>query len=77
VTDLETGRSVTVEIEDRGPFVGGRIIDVSAAAARELGMREGGVARVRLLAVPGQSGPVPARSGSGTPAPCTPRSLGE
>lgn len=38
VTDLETGRSVVVRINDRGPFVPGRIIDLSFAAARLLGL---------------------------------------
>ncbi len=74
ITDLETGRSVTVHIEDRGPFVNGRIIDLSAAAARQLGMRSGGVTRVRLLAIPGHAGPLPPTSGSGAPLPCTPES---
>jgi rare lipoprotein A len=37
VTNKKNGRSVTVRINDRGPFVRGRIIDVTPAAARELG----------------------------------------
>lgn len=48
VTDLESGRSVVVRIGDRGPFVAGRIIDLSPAAARELRMRHDGVVNVRL-----------------------------
>jgi rare lipoprotein A len=48
VTDLETGRSVVVTVNDRGPFVRGRVVDVSLAAARLLGMVERGVARVRV-----------------------------
>lgn len=44
VTDLGTGRAVTVRINDRGPYVAGRIIDLSPAARRALGM--GGLARV-------------------------------
>ena len=48
VTNLENGRSVWVRINDRGPHVAGRIIDLSAAAARRLGMKEDGTARVRL-----------------------------
>ena len=48
VTNLANGRSVIVRINDRGPFGRGRIIDVSRAAARELGMIGSGVARVRL-----------------------------
>ena len=72
VTDVETGRSVTVRIDDRGPFAGGRIIDVSAAAATRLGLRQDGIARVRLLATPGRSGPVPERGPSGEIPRCTP-----
>jgi rare lipoprotein A len=48
VTNLSNGKSVEVEITDRGPFVGGRIIDLSQAAARALGMVESGTATVRL-----------------------------
>lgn len=48
VTDLANGQSVVVRIADRGPFGHGRIIDLSAAAAAELGMRQDGVAQVRL-----------------------------
>ena len=48
VVDLDTGRSVQVRVIDRGPFVSGRIVDLSLAAARELGMVERGVAKVRL-----------------------------
>ena len=48
VTSLENGRTIKVRINDRGPFVRGRIIDLSAGAAARLGIREDGVARVRL-----------------------------
>ena len=48
VENLDKGRSVTVRINDRGPFVGERIIDVSKAAAKELGMIVNGVATVRI-----------------------------
>lgn len=48
VTDLATGRSVVVRVNDRGPFVKGRIVDLSLAAARALGMVERGIARVRV-----------------------------
>lgn len=48
VRDLDNDRTVDVRITDRGPFVAGRIIDVSHAAARELGMIGPGVARVRI-----------------------------
>lgn len=48
VTNLDNGRSVRVRINDRGPFVPGRVIDVSPAAADDLGMRKAGLAPVRL-----------------------------
>jgi rare lipoprotein A len=48
VTDLENGRSVNVRVTDRGPFAPGRVIDLSWAAARLLGILERGVARVRV-----------------------------
>lgn len=47
------GRSVTVTINDRGPFVKGRVIDLSTAAARELGITGAGVAPVSLSVVGG------------------------
>jgi rare lipoprotein A len=54
VVNLENQKSVDVEINDRGPYVPGRIIDLSRAAARALGMIEDGITRVRieLLALP-------------------------
>jgi rare lipoprotein A len=52
VTELETGRSVVVRVNDRGPFVQGRVVDLSYAAARRLGMVQRGVARVRVERVP-------------------------
>ena len=52
MTDLETGRSVVVTVNDRGPFVRGRVVDVSLAAARALGMVARGVARVRVERLP-------------------------
>lgn len=48
VTNLENSRTVTVRINDRGPFVKDRIIDLSYAAARMLGMIGPGTARVRI-----------------------------
>lgn len=48
VTNLANGRAVVVRINDRGPYHGGRIIDVSYAAARKLGMIDSGTARVRV-----------------------------
>jgi rare lipoprotein A len=48
VTSLETGRSVTVRINDRGPYVDGRIVDISRAAAESIGMIARGVPKVKL-----------------------------
>jgi rare lipoprotein A len=48
VTDVATGRSVTVRVNDRGPFVRGRVVDVSASAAETLGITARGVAKVKL-----------------------------
>jgi rare lipoprotein A len=51
VTNIGNGRSVEVTITDRGPFVDGRIIDLSFVAAQQIGMLDTGVARVRLEVV--------------------------
>ena len=48
VTNLDNGNTVEVEINDRGPFIEGRIIDLSRAAARALGFVESGTAPVRV-----------------------------
>ena len=48
VKNLENGRRVTVRVNDRGPFANDRIIDLSRAAARELGFEQNGLARVRV-----------------------------
>jgi rare lipoprotein A len=48
VTNVTTGRSVMVRVNDRGPYVPGRVVDVSYAAADQLGMVKGGVAKVKL-----------------------------
>ena len=48
VTNLENGARVIVRVNDRGPFAHGRIIDVSRAAAQELGFEHDGEARVAL-----------------------------
>jgi rare lipoprotein A len=48
VTNLNNGRAVVVVVDDRGPFVRGRVIDLSLAAARRLGMVRDGVVPVRL-----------------------------
>ncbi len=51
VENLRNGRGVTVRINDRGPFVGGRVIDVSKRAAQTLGMIRSGTAPVRVSVV--------------------------
>ena len=48
VTNVATGRSVTVRVNDRGPYVPGRIVDVSYSAAETLGIVGRGVAKVKL-----------------------------
>jgi rare lipoprotein A len=48
VVNMANGRAVEVIINDRGPFAGGRILDVSKKAARKLGMVEAGVASVKI-----------------------------
>lgn len=48
VTDVDTGRSVVVTVNDRGPYARGRVIDLSLAAAKRLGIVKRGVARVRV-----------------------------
>jgi rare lipoprotein A len=48
VTNVASGQSVTVRVNDRGPYVRGRVVDVSYAAAETLGMVGGGVAKVKL-----------------------------
>jgi peptidoglycan lytic transglycosylase len=48
VTNVATGRSVTVRINDRGPYIPGRVVDVSHSAANALGMVESGIAKVKL-----------------------------
>lgn len=48
VTRLDTGSSVTVRINDRGPYIRGRNVDLSRAAADKLGMRDRGVAKVKI-----------------------------
>lgn len=53
VENLRNGKSVVVRINDRGPFVGGRVIDVTQGAAQKLGMIRSGTARVRVTVVGG------------------------
>jgi rare lipoprotein A len=55
VTNLENGRSLKLRINDRGPFVNGRIIDVSRRAAQLLGFHENGTAKVRVQVLADES----------------------
>ncbi len=48
VTNLDNGRQIEVRINDRGPFVGGRILDLSYGAAQRLGMAKAGLAKIKL-----------------------------
>ena len=48
VTNVATGQSVSVRVNDRGPFIPGRVVDVSLSAAEVLGMVDRGVAKVKL-----------------------------
>ena len=48
VTNVNSGRSVVVRVNDRGPFIRGRIVDLSVSAARALGMMSAGVVRVSV-----------------------------
>ncbi|MGA3188129.1 MAG: septal ring lytic transglycosylase RlpA family protein [Bryobacteraceae bacterium] len=52
VTNLANKKHVDVRITDRGPFVDGRIIDLSLAAARELDMVQSGIVHVRIKVIP-------------------------
>lgn len=58
VTNLRNGRSVVVRVNDRGPFVGKRIADLSQAAADELGMLAKGLAKVRIEVLGDEDEPV-------------------
>lgn len=51
VENLENGRATTVRINDRGPFVRGRVVDLSRKGAEELGIVQAGTAPVRLVVV--------------------------
>jgi rare lipoprotein A len=62
VTAFESGRSVRVRINDRGPFVKGRIIDLSQEAARQIGLLGPGTGRVGLTLVAPGAVPTPAPS---------------
>lgn len=63
VRNLENGKQTVVRINDRGPFVKGRIIDLSYAAAKDIGLVGPGVARVRIVALAKQVGEYESRLG--------------
>ena len=56
VTNVANGRSVVVRINDRGPYVPGRVVDLSESAAESLGMVERGIVKVKLDVVQKQNG---------------------
>ena len=62
VLNLDNGRSVIVRIVDRGPFIRGRVIDVSTAAAVTLGFRDAGLAHVRIERISAETSEASARS---------------
>jgi rare lipoprotein A len=66
VVNVANGRSVDVRVNDRGPFVRGRVIDVSFRAATELGMVEAGVADVRVYVL--RPAPLPALASAARPS---------
>lgn len=57
VTNLENGRTVTVRVNDRGPFIRGRILDVTEPVAHELGFHHKGLTRVRIQVLSVGDGP--------------------
>lgn len=67
VTNRDTSQSTEVRVNDRGPFVEGRILDVSYAAARQLGAVGPGVipVRLRVISLPGTEAAAPGRDGGG------------
>ena len=68
VTDLDTGNRVVVRVNDRGPFVEGRVIDLSYIAAVKLGIADRGTARVEVRALdPPAVDPPPDRGGTMRP----------
>lgn len=55
VQNLRNGRTVVVRINDRGPFIKGRVIDLARSAANDIGMVSSGTARVRLSVLDGNT----------------------
>lgn len=69
VTNLATGKSIVLRINDRGPFKKERVLDLSYAAARELGILNAGTGLVEIEAIEDASAPVAATAGSASSAP--------
>jgi rare lipoprotein A len=74
VTNLANGRTVEVRINDRGPAIGGRVLDLSYAAARQLDMVHAGIARVKVEWLVGPF-PGPSRGPESFLGPLEPRAL--
>lgn len=77
LTNLANGRTIIVRINDRGPFVGGRVLDVSQGAASALGFVASGTARLKIETLSGRqvasNAPAPApRAAAGTEQPGAP-----
>jgi len=68
VTNVETGKSIMVRLNDRGPFIGDRIIDLSEAAANALGTKGKGLGKVRVQYA-GPADPMAAKRGVPAPQP--------
>ena len=70
VTNLRNGKSVVVRIKDRGPYVPGRIVDLSPKSAEQLGMQKPGVVPVEVapIAVPQPDGQIKPGAGASAPA---------
>jgi rare lipoprotein A len=75
VTNLENGRTVTVQIEDRGPYVGGRVVDLSPTVAAKLALGVQGVTQVEVkpITLPEPDGSVKLGAGA---AEATPQEVG-
>ena len=75
VTNLQNGRSIVVRVNDRGPFVGNRIIDLSYTAASKLDMLRNGTAMVEVRSLDAAPAPAPAPARAPAPAPAPAQAL--
>jgi len=75
VTNLENGRSIVLRVNDRGPFVGDRIIDVSRRGAQLLGFEKQGTTRVRVQVVAGPDTPAPVQMAAARRSSAKPREV--